>query len=107
MAVLVGDERLLARAVARGAAGSISGMANVIPGALARIIAGGAPPAGLDALVEAVCAHPVTPAVKALVAHHRGDPAWAAVRPPLLPLPPAAAAGVAAALGRFRAGETG
>ncbi len=98
LAVLIGDERLLARAAPLGGAGAISGMANLFPALLARIVAGGAEPAGLAALVDAVCAHPVVPAVKALVAHHRGDPAWARVRAPLLPAPAPVAAALAARL---------
>lgn len=96
--ILIGDERLLARAAPLGGAGAISGMANLIPATLARIVAGGAAPTALAGLVDAVCAHPVVPAVKALVAHHRQDPAWAAVRPPLLPLAAPAAAALAARL---------
>ena len=35
------------------------------------------------ALVEEIVRHPVIPTVKALVAHVRRDPVWAAARPPL------------------------
>lgn len=103
LAVLIGDERLLARAAALGCAGTISGMANLFPDRLARILATGRAPEELGALVAAVCAHPVVPAVKALVARHRGEPDWAHVRPPLAALPEAAAAALGAALDRFLA----
>jgi len=43
-------------------------------------------------LVEALLAYPVIPAVKALVAHRSGDPAWLATRAPLQPLSPGEAA---------------
>jgi 4-hydroxy-tetrahydrodipicolinate synthase len=103
LAILIGDERLLARAAPLGGAGTISGMANIFPALLGSIVAGAPAPAGLAPLVEAVCAHPVTPAVKALVAHHRRDAEWTRVRPPLLPTPAPAAAALSAALDRFLA----
>ncbi len=34
---------------------------------------------------------PMIPVLKAIVAHYRDDPAWAAVRPPFVPLPAAEA----------------
>ena len=39
-----------------------------------------------SALVEELLKYPVTPAVKELVAHRTGDPAWRRVAPPLEPL---------------------
>lgn len=93
MMVLVGDERHLGRAAALGAAGAISGMANLFPEVLARVLETGRANPGLDALVDALVAHPVTPAVKALVGvlHDGGAGAdiWARVRPPLEPTPAA------------------
>jgi 4-hydroxy-tetrahydrodipicolinate synthase len=81
--VLVGDESYLGRACAAGASGSISGLANFIPEAMARVAEGGSDDPRVADLVAAVSAHPVVPMVKALVAHRRGDRAWAMARPPL------------------------
>lgn len=83
LAVLIGDERLLARAVTQGAQGAISGLANVVPGRLAPMIAHGTPDATVSGMVDELLRHAVTPAVKSLVADRTGDPAWRRVRPPL------------------------
>ena len=62
-------------------------------GAGAKTVAGDG---GADALQAEVTAmrkriqsRPMIPALKHLVAHYRGDPGWAAVRPPFRPLPAA------------------
>ncbi|WP_349368938.1 dihydrodipicolinate synthase family protein [Salinarimonas sp.] len=96
LAVLVGDERLLARAARAGAAGTISGLANVVPGRLGAMLRTGADDAELVALVEAVTDLPVVPAVKALVAERRADDGWRRARPPLEGLAPEAARRLAA-----------
>lgn len=90
--ILIGDERSLAAAVRLGAEGAISGLANVCPGALQPMIRDGIADDGVSRLVDEVLAYPVTPAVKALVAHRTGDPAWLTVRPPLTPIGAAEAA---------------
>ena len=84
--VVIGDERLLHRAAAQGAAGAISGMANLHPARLARVLGDAREDAGLSAQTDAVVAHPVVPALKALMAARSGDAAWDRVRPPLMPL---------------------
>jgi 4-hydroxy-tetrahydrodipicolinate synthase len=89
LSILIGDERLLARGAVLGAAGSISGVANLRPDLLNAILASGKADDRVDTLVEAILRHPVTPAVKALVAHASGDPAWLRTRPPLQALSPA------------------
>ena len=92
--------RRLAQAVRIGAQGAISGMANIHPDRLLRMIGTGEPDAAMDEAVDELLKYPVTPAVKALVAARTGDPAWAIPRAPLLPL----SAGEAGALGaRLRA----
>jgi len=87
LAILIGDERSLARAAALGGAGAISGVANLFPAALRAMIDSGEENPAINALVEALLTVPVTPAVKAMVAHQRGDQAFARVRLPLLPTP--------------------
>lgn len=95
LVILIGDERYLAQGVALGGQGAISGLANVCPDKLARLIDKAEPNEGINQLVELVLRYPVTPAVKALVAHRTGDAAWLNVRPPLVPI----AAGDAAVIG--------
>lgn len=92
LAVLIGDERVLARAVRDGGQGAISGMANIAPDRMRTIIYKGQDDAALVELVDEVLRYPVTPAVKALVAHTTGDAAWLTVRAPLLPISAADAA---------------
>ena len=92
IAILVGDERLLAAAVRRGAQGSISGLANVCPAVLRTLIKTGNDHSGVVDLVDEIVRHPVTPAVKALIAHRTADTDWRNVRPPLSSIDEAASA---------------
>src|SRR5690606_24930115 len=69
LSVLVGDERLLPRAMARGAEGSICGLANIVPELLAPMIHSGGDGRVVSDLVDLIVAHPVMPAVKVLVGH--------------------------------------
>ncbi|HEV2677487.1 MAG TPA: dihydrodipicolinate synthase family protein [Aliidongia sp.] len=86
LAILIGDERYLAEGVRRGGEGAISGLANICPGLLLPLANEGRDDPRISALVDDVLAHPVIPAVKALIAHRTGDEGWRAVRPPLMPL---------------------
>jgi 4-hydroxy-tetrahydrodipicolinate synthase len=86
LAILIGDERSLAEGVRLGGEGAISGLANICPRIIGRLARDGEDDPRVTALVEAVLAYPVTPAVKALVAHRTGDEAWLHVRPPLMPI---------------------
>ncbi|MDF0601451.1 dihydrodipicolinate synthase family protein [Psychromarinibacter sp. C21-152] len=86
--VLVGDERLLHRAAALGAAGSITGCANLYPARLKRVYGTAQEDAALSAAVTAVVSCPVMPALKVLMARMLGDPAWETLRPPLTPVTP-------------------
>jgi len=92
LAILIGDERCLAAGVRLGGQGAISGLANAYPQAMLPMVQDGRDDDRIRRLVDAVLAHPVIPAVKALVAHRSGDPAWLAVRSPLVPLSADAAA---------------
>jgi 4-hydroxy-tetrahydrodipicolinate synthase len=92
LAILIGDERNLSEGVRLGAQGSISGLANICPGDLNTMIASGRDDARIPLIVEEVLKYPVTPAVKALVAHRTGDASWLNVRPPLVAMDPAVAA---------------
>lgn len=95
--VLVGDERLLHKAVSLGAAGSITGVANLLPERLNRILAGGGEDRALSDLVDAVVSVPVIPALKTILAQETGLSDWRRVRPPLVDLTETQAAGVLAA----------
>ena len=86
LAILVGDERLLARAVREGGEGSICGLANFVPGWLRPVVYQGQDDARIAPLVEAISAGSVLPSVKALVGHLHRDPGFGGMRPPLLPL---------------------
>jgi 4-hydroxy-tetrahydrodipicolinate synthase len=86
-AVLVGAEALIPEAMGLGARGTICGMANLIPRAIARLVEGDA--GGLEpvlAMERALEGMPVIPAVKAAVGERLGEAAaWRACVPPLLP----------------------
>lgn len=81
--ILVGDETYLGRACAAGAAGSICGVANIVPEAVIALAENGRDDPRIVELVQEITRHPVVPMVKALVAHVREDRAWAFARPPL------------------------
>ncbi len=81
--ILIGDERLLAKAMNLGASGAITGLANIAPDLMKPLIDGIEEPR-INAMVEAVLPYAVTPAVKALVGHRRKDAiAWSRMRAPL------------------------
>jgi 4-hydroxy-tetrahydrodipicolinate synthase len=86
LAILVGDERLLARAVRLGAEGSICGVANLVPHLLRPLVYEGVESPVVNRLVDEICSWPVLPAVNALVGHIHGDPGYGPMRPPLEPL---------------------
>jgi 4-hydroxy-tetrahydrodipicolinate synthase len=101
--ILVGDERYLGRACAAGGAGSICGVANIVPEAIVALAESGRDDPRVVALVDEIVSHPVVPMVKALVAHVRQDRVWAAAKPPLPTLDEHAAARAIALLAPFAA----
>lgn len=101
LAILIGDERYLAEGVRLGGRGAISGLANLCPRALLPLAVHGQGDERVNRLVDAVLEHPVVPAVKALVAHGRKDPAWRVARPPLVELAAAEAEQLAALYDRL------
>jgi len=86
LAILIGDERLLAKAVRLGAQGAISGLANICPQVLRQIIDSGSDDGRIAPLVEELLKYPVTPAIKAMLAHRARDDSWLATRAPLVDL---------------------
>jgi 4-hydroxy-tetrahydrodipicolinate synthase len=99
----VGDETYLGRACAAGGAGSICGVANIVPEAIIALAENGRDDPRIAELVREITSHPVIPMVKALVAHVRQDPAWAVARPPLPTIDEETAARVAKLLDPFKA----
>ena len=95
--ILVGDERLLARAMRNGASGAINGFSNFCARRLAPMIEQGAEDPGLSALVELLLRFPVTPGIKALVAHVSRDAEFSRAAPPLETLGATDAAALVAA----------
>jgi 4-hydroxy-tetrahydrodipicolinate synthase len=93
--ILIGNERHLASGVRLGAQGAISGLANLCPEILLKLIETGEEDSRIVALAIEILKFPFTPAVKALLAHRQKDPAWLNVRPPLEALPEAEAARLA------------
>lgn len=94
--VLVGDERLLHRAMALGAAGSICGMSNLHPARLRAIYDTAEEDLALSRQVAVIVSGPFIPALKDLMAQQTGNPDWARLRAPLSPLSDAARAAVLA-----------
>jgi 4-hydroxy-tetrahydrodipicolinate synthase len=93
--VFPGSEVFLLDGLKNGAAGCISATCNVSAAAIRNVYDKWQSPeadelqAGITAIRKAIQAYPMIPALKALIAHYRGDAGWAAVRPPFVPLPAA------------------
>ncbi|WP_283192630.1 dihydrodipicolinate synthase family protein [Rhizobium sp. AN80A] len=82
--ILIGDERHLAQGVRMGGQGAISGVANFAPKEVGAMANDGRDDARIVEFVIELLKHPVTPAVKAMLARELGDQKWLAVRAPLL-----------------------
>jgi len=91
--VFAGSERFLLANLRHGGAGCITATGNVNAAAISRLFhewrsqAAEEMQESLNALRSAVEKHPAIPALKAIVAHYSGDPAWRTTRPPLVELP--------------------
>ncbi len=99
--ILIGNERHLSRGVRLGAQGAISGLANLIPELLRRLVETGEDDPRIDRFEDELAELPFAPAVKALLAHLQHDPAWLNLRPPLMTLSKAQAARLAHAYGEI------
>lgn len=101
--ILIGDERLLAKAMNRGASGTICGLANIAPDFMQAPVNGIEEPR-VNAMIEVVLPYAVTAAVKLLVGQRRNDPiAWSRMRAPLRSLGEAEARKLYAAIDAIRA----
>jgi len=87
LAILVGHEGHLARAVRLGASGTICGVGNFAPELIKKLARGENDPR-INTIIEYILANPVVPALKALLAAQVGDPEWARVKPPLVDFHP-------------------
>jgi 4-hydroxy-tetrahydrodipicolinate synthase len=81
--ILVGDERLLARAVRFGGSGTICGMANIVPEILQGPARRGEDDPRIAPLIELAFKNPIIPSLKAMIAHCKQDLAWSLTREPL------------------------
>lgn len=81
--VLVGDERLLHKAVPLGCVGSITGVANLYPDRLCDVMASSTEDPALSRTVDRIIALPIIPTLKVLLADALGDPVWENMRAPL------------------------
>jgi len=96
--VFPGSEIFLLQGLRKGAAGCISATCNVSAAAIRNVYDNWQSAeaerlqAAITALRQAIQAYPMIPALKAIIAHYRQDPAWAKLRPPFVGLAPADAA---------------
>jgi 4-hydroxy-tetrahydrodipicolinate synthase len=84
--ILVGDERLLHKAAAMGAAGSICGMANLRPARMRTLFETRTEDVALSADVSLIVSLSVIPAMKQAMVVMSGNPDWGHLRAPLRPL---------------------
>ena len=91
LAVTVGNEADIASAMAEGGAGTICGMANLVPGVVRALVAGQADTAAISAALSVMAGAPFVPTLKAILAAQTGEPGWGRVRPPLRARPDGAA----------------
>jgi 4-hydroxy-tetrahydrodipicolinate synthase len=90
-----GTEQYLLDGLRAGAVGTISATANVAAAAMRRVFDNWQGPdadrlqADVIAFRKTFQSFPVIPLLKAVIAHYRGDPGWAEVRPPFVALPEA------------------
>ncbi|MDP1963400.1 MAG: dihydrodipicolinate synthase family protein [Reyranella sp.] len=81
--ILIGDERLLAKAMKLGASGTICGLANIAPDLMQAPVNGIEEPR-IAEIIEQLVPFAFTAACKALVGHRRNDPVgWSRMRAPL------------------------
>jgi 4-hydroxy-tetrahydrodipicolinate synthase len=85
LAITVGNETDITRAIAAGGAGTICGMANIVPDLVRAMIDGSeGAEARMQAAIDVVFSGPaLVPTLKAILAAQTGDTGWLRVRPPL------------------------
>ena len=83
LAITVGNEVDIARAVAQGGAGTICGLGNIVPHLVRAMLDGGDAEPQMRAVLSVIADLPFTPALKAILAAQTGDAGWLRVRAPL------------------------
>jgi len=84
LAITVGNEADITRAIAAGGAGTICGMANLVPELVKGMIDGRDVEARMQAAIDVVVKTPsLVATLKAILAAQTGDAGWLRVRPPL------------------------
>lgn len=102
IAVLIGHEPHLPRLMRAGGAGTICGVANVLPGLVRALLTpqvAAGDEARIAAFIDIAFRQPLMAGFKSMLADQRNDPGWLAVRPPLVPLTDAQRSTLRAALG--------
>ncbi|UWU93235.1 dihydrodipicolinate synthase family protein [Bradyrhizobium sp. CB1015] len=92
LAITVGNEADITRAIAAGGAGTICGMANIAPELVKAMVDGKDVEARMQAAIDIVVKSPsFLTTLKAILAAQTGDAGWLRVRPPLRALADGAA----------------
>jgi len=83
LAITVGNEVDIARAVAQGGAGTICGLGNIVPDLIRAMLEGDAAEPQMRAVLSVFADLPFTPTLKAILAAQTGHAGWLRVRAPL------------------------
>ena len=83
VAVTVGNEPDIVRAVAEGGAGTICGMANIVPRLVRALVDGTGDVEQMSAITAIFSGRPFVPTLKAIMAERSGQKDWLRVRPAL------------------------
>ena len=83
MAITVGNEVDIARAVAQGGAGTICGLGNIVPHLVRAMLNGSDAEPQMRAVLSMFTDVPFLPTLKAILAAQTGDAGWLRVRAPL------------------------
>ncbi len=83
--LLVGNETMIADAVSLGAAGGVSGIANICPQLICSLYKGKERQSEIEAFMKILGSHHFIPATKSVLEQKKGA-SWSLLRPPLAPL---------------------
>jgi len=100
LAILVGNEPDIPRALAEGGVGTICGMANVVPGLVRALFEHADAEAAMRAAIAQMDG-PFFATLKAVLAAQTGTASWLGMRPPLQPVDAARGQRIAAALDKI------
>ena len=104
VSVTIGNEADIGRALAEGGAGTICGMANIVPELVRAMFTQTGAASAMQAAI-ALIDGPFTPTLKAGLAELTGDPGWRRVRAPLRPAADAVGMRLTAGLARIKRPE--